>query len=471
MVWCKPPAHYDRSPHRYALRRGTELWRIHRRPYEAWQFKPEPSDVLWGGARFDATDADKYPYLYVGLSSVAALGEILLRDVAPDESGYRVVLNKEVAGRIISKLTLSQDLHLVDLTDAEGLGAIGQDRWLVDCSGHDYAFTRDWAHWVRRKAAWAHGLIWDSKRMPASSPWCCLVTGSPATMAMVTRRRFPARSRKYSAIWAIGRERNGRMNSCIVTVRSSRRLRGCRCSVTGGPDVRLATPGIRCSGPDTGPTGPVPREAGAALEAHDLRDISRLRRHRQGLKSMGADFEPFGGKYDCDLLFINCGTGDRLDAGKLRSFVHSGGCLYASDLTSGLITEAFPGVIRFGGSRPARSPRMSLTKSCARLSGTPRLSTSTCPIGRLSNGVKARPWSKRPGARRTLAPLMVEAEHGEGAIFYTSFHNRAQVSEQEKILLQLLVLKQISTSSKTTVAQASQSLGISLSALKKDRRP
>ena len=64
-------------------------------------------------------------------------------------------------------------------------------------------------------------------------------------------------------------------------------------------------------------------------------------------------------------------------------------------------------------------------------------------------------------------PLMVEVAYGDGAIFYTCFHNRAQVSKQEKVLLQLLVLKQISTSSKTTVAQASRSLGISLTAMKK----
>lgn len=57
-------------------------------------------------------------------------------------------------------------------------------------------------------------------------------------------------------------------------------------------------------------------------------------------------------------------------------------------------------------------------------------------------------------------PLMVEVEFEDGAVFYTSFHNRAQVPAQEKVLLQLLVLKQISTSSNTTVAQASQSLGI-----------
>jgi hypothetical protein len=60
---------------------------------------------------------------------------------------------------------------------------------------------------------------------------------------------------------------------------------------------------------------------------------------------------------------------------------------------------------------------------------------------------------------------MIEAEFVEGAVSYTCFHNRAQVSEQEKVLLQLLVLKQISTSSHTTVARASQSLGINLTTL------
>jgi hypothetical protein len=62
-------------------------------------------------------------------------------------------------------------------------------------------------------------------------------------------------------------------------------------------------------------------------------------------------------------------------------------------------------------------------------------------------------------------PLMVEAQVGDGAIFYTSFHNRAQVSEHERVLLQLLVLKQFSSSSKTTIAAAGQSLGISMTAL------
>jgi hypothetical protein len=72
------------------------------------------------------------------------------------------------------------------------------------------------------------------------------------------------------------------------------------------------------------------------------------------------------------------------------------------------------------------------------------------------------PLPEAPGTEYAGRPLMVEVEIGKGTVFYTSFHNRAQASEQEKVLLELLVLKQIGTSSKTTLAKASQSLGISL---------
>lgn len=164
MPKARPPADYDGTPHRYLLRRGTPLWRVHPHGYGAWEFNARLSDVLWDGARFDATEADKYPYLYAGLSAVTALSETLLRDVRPNERAYRVVPGDKALGRAISRLTLVQDLDLVSLIDGPDLGAIGQDDWLVSCSGPDYPYTRDWAHWLRRQATWAHGLIWDSKR-------------------------------------------------------------------------------------------------------------------------------------------------------------------------------------------------------------------------------------------------------------------------------------------------------------------
>ena len=194
-------------------------------------------------------------------------------------------------------------------------------------------------------------------------------------------------------------------------------------------------------------------------------DIGRV------LKSMGATFEPFRGEYDCDLLFVNCGTKDHLDAGRLRSFVHAGGCLYASDHASSLVAEAFPGAFRFRGSGVAG--RVAATVVDEELREIVGKTTTIefdlndwhvieeCQGETLVEADRRTPYAGRP--------LMVEVELGEGAVFYTSFHNRAQVSKQEKVLLQLLVLKQISASSKTTVAQASKSLGLSLSALRNNR--
>jgi hypothetical protein len=188
------------------------------------------------------------------------------------------------------------------------------------------------------------------------------------------------------------------------------------------------------------------------------------------LASMGVPFEPFRGGYDCDLLFVNCGTRDALgDPAALQRFVNAGGCLYASDLTSGLISAAFPGMFQFAGSGAAGMVAANVVDEELRQV----VGDSTMVHFDMGS------WSVLAGCRgETLVeaaqgtayagrPLMVEVESGDGAVFYTSFHNRAQVSEQEKVLLQLLVLKQISTSSSTTVAQASRSLGINLTALKR----
>jgi hypothetical protein len=187
------------------------------------------------------------------------------------------------------------------------------------------------------------------------------------------------------------------------------------------------------------------------------------------LRSMGVMFQPFKGAYDCDLLFINCGTKDRLDPASLQRFVDAGGCAYASDLTSSLIADAFPGMFRFAGSgRPGMVAANVVDHELRDVVG-----------GSTTVRFDMTKWSVLEGCQgQTLVeaaqgtayagrPLMVEVEFGDGAVFYTSFHNRAQVSEQEKVLLQLLVLKQIGTWSKTSVVQASRSLGISLTALKR----
>jgi hypothetical protein len=187
------------------------------------------------------------------------------------------------------------------------------------------------------------------------------------------------------------------------------------------------------------------------------------------LSSMGVMFEPFRGAYNCDLLFVNCGTKDRLDPASLQRFVYAGGCLYSSDLTSSLITDAFPGMFRFGGSgRAGMVVANVVDHELRQVVGDSTTVNFDMASWSVLEGCKGETLVEAAqGTAYAGRPLMVEVEFGDGAVFYTSFHNRAQVSEQERVLLQLLVLKQISTSSKTTVVQASQSLGINLSALKR----
>jgi hypothetical protein len=188
------------------------------------------------------------------------------------------------------------------------------------------------------------------------------------------------------------------------------------------------------------------------------------------LKSMGVAFEPFAGDYDCDLLFVNCGTHDRLDQDSLQRFVYAGGCLYASDLTSSMVARTFPGKFRFGGSGRAGVVAANVVDEELRQivgkSTKIHFDMGSWSVLRECEGETLVEAAK--GTDYAGRPLMVEVEFGEGAVFYTSFHNRAQLSKQEKLLLQLLVLKQISTSSNTTVAQTSRSLGISLTGLKLD---
>jgi hypothetical protein len=159
-----PPPQYDGMPNRYLLGRGSCLWRVHGRQYAARSFKAVPADPLFGGARFDATEKDEYPFFYGALDQGTALAETLFRDLPSDPYGRRVLPRPALTGRQISGLTLTSDLELVSLITGKDLAAVAQDHWLVTASGGEYAQTRAWGHWLRSQAKWAHGFIWDSLR-------------------------------------------------------------------------------------------------------------------------------------------------------------------------------------------------------------------------------------------------------------------------------------------------------------------
>lgn len=159
-----PPRSYNGTPNQCWLRRGTCLWRVHTAEWDPWAFNPEPSDTLFGGARFDATPEQIYPFYYAALEEETALAETLLRDLIPDDYGTRALTRAAIQGRRISALVLTSDLLLVSLISGADLAAIGQDSWLLTCGTGEYSQTRGWAHWLRDQAPWAFGFAWTSSR-------------------------------------------------------------------------------------------------------------------------------------------------------------------------------------------------------------------------------------------------------------------------------------------------------------------
>lgn len=177
------------------------------------------------------------------------------------------------------------------------------------------------------------------------------------------------------------------------------------------------------------------------------------------LTGMGVEFDPFESQYDSAILFANCGTRDRLDPVQVRAFVENGGCLYASDLQASTVLAAFPDLVQDGGSIPSGSltAHVEDAEVSAVIGSSVRVHFDTS--GRVLESAIGFTILSDPGSRR---PIMLEIPAGDGAIFFTSFHNHAQASKEERELLQLLVLKQIGRTTKTSVVAAGRALGLGL---------
>lgn len=196
-------------------------------------------------------------------------------------------------------------------------------------------------------------------------------------------------------------------------------------------------------------------------------DIGRV------IRGMGVTPEPFRGGFDCSLLFVNCGTRDAVDPGRLAKFVQQGGYVYVSDLAGDLLTRAFPELFIFDGRGGTIGTIDSLVvdRELREISGriiSITFDMSAWKVLRHCHG-HAIIRSATAGPYADL-PIMVSVPYGQGMIFYTCFHNRAQQSAQEQRMLQLLVLKQISLAEGSSVAQVGGSLGIQLDDIRRDFR-
>jgi RES domain len=161
-----PPSDYNGKPNGWSLAPGTRLSRVHEVRYETCTFNPTVTDQHWGGGRFDATEEDRYGYIYAGSSELVAVSEALLRDLATDDHGARLLPTKALEGRRLGWLAPTSPLDLVSLRSGADLAAVAQDTWLTQAPSSDYAFTRRWGHAIRKWAPWAAGLVWRSRLEP-----------------------------------------------------------------------------------------------------------------------------------------------------------------------------------------------------------------------------------------------------------------------------------------------------------------
>lgn len=90
--------------------------------------------------------------------------ETIFHDV-PFASGLKAWSKAtHVHGKVYSKLTLSRDLNLIDLS-AIALRRLGLKRAeLIDCDGSHYADTREWAFALYKQNPDVEGLFWTSRQ-------------------------------------------------------------------------------------------------------------------------------------------------------------------------------------------------------------------------------------------------------------------------------------------------------------------
>lgn len=186
MANIQPPPAYAGTPAMTRLPASTVLYRVHLAAYPAHAFNPMPAHRYYGGGRFDATDDDRYPYLYAGESLEVAITEMLLRDLPCDATGTRHLPLSAIKGRRISTVITNTDLDLVSLRTAADLGAVGQDAWLTTCEPASYAQSRYWAHWIRERAPTAAGLVWMSHREPTQEAVVFFGDRTPSTAITTT---------------------------------------------------------------------------------------------------------------------------------------------------------------------------------------------------------------------------------------------------------------------------------------------
>lgn len=141
---------------------GTVMHRIHLSTYLATQFNP----TAQGNARFSPikdSAGTVIPTLYAGTTFECAAMETVFHDV-PFVPGLKTYPKDRLGGHRHSRVEITADLKLVDLT-SKALRLLGVTRGqLIDTEKDQYPFTRKWAEAIHAQRMDAHGLYWVSRQ-------------------------------------------------------------------------------------------------------------------------------------------------------------------------------------------------------------------------------------------------------------------------------------------------------------------
>lgn len=168
-----------------------------------------------------------------------------------------------------------------------------------------------------------------------------------------------------------------------------------------------------------------------------------------------------------EVVFVNCSarsrTGAQAWSKSLRQYVEDGGALYASDWALELVASAFPEYVRLARTRGApQEIRARVTDADLEelLGGDILLhfdADDWYPIGQVSSSVKIflrGTYRGMSGRVHRDMPLLVTFRHGKGFVICTAFHNKVQLSEEERKLVRFLVERPVTF----TLFRATQSL-------------
>ena len=208
---------------------------------------------------------------------------------------------------------------------------------------------------------------------------------------------------------------------------------------------------------DTGSSSKDLKDCSIAVTSAHYDDIGKV------VKAMGLKCHPFNNTFQDDIIFVNCGTSDKVSADGVREFVNRGGILYVSDWAINVLDAAFPDMIP----RHSKYPKGGTVVAQVEDQEIREMIGYTVKVFfDLTQWVKVDSYNAEVLLSTTqfggYTPLMLMKKYGKGAVFFTSFHNHEMVNQEELTLLKLLICKQLGVKTGKKVNDISKLMGLNI---------